>query len=184
MANTGTRARAAMPKMAPQLVTLAVLDSGEFLEGVRALGHDARAYANRVRHLGHIDVAAAVDPDAVRRPEIGRDSCIGTTPAQQHVAVDVVNAQPRRLFLLDRSTAERRPACTRHQLADVHALVFVDEDVLRPLHVVPLGLVRAVGTKDLDPIVFAIAYEDAAVGMHPQAVRHTELARARPWLAE
>src|ERR1051326_2784269 len=49
---------------------LAGLDARELLERVGALGHDAWPHADGVRHLGHIDVAAIVDPDAMRRNEV------------------------------------------------------------------------------------------------------------------
>ncbi len=62
-------------------------------------------------------------------------------------------------------------------------LVLVDEDVLRPLHVVPLGQVLAVGIEDLDAVVFTIAHEHTAICMDPGAVRDTELARSRARLA-
>src|SRR5206468_8619586 len=68
-------------------------------------------------------------------------------------------------------------------LANIDPLVLVDEYVLRPLHVVPLGQVLAFGVENLDAVIFTIAHEDATVGMYPGAVRDAELTRTRARLA-
>src|SRR5579859_3358745 len=128
------------------------LDPGELLEGVGALWDDAWLDADRVGYLGHVDVAAIVYPDAVGCDEVAWLGGVCAAPAQQHVALDVEDAEAGRLLDFDRAAAEGLQACSPDELADVDVFVFVDEDVLRALYVEPLGQVRALGAEDLDAV--------------------------------
>src|SRR6202011_3448200 len=107
---------------------------------------------------------------------------VSATPAQQHVAVDVEDAQASRLFCVNRATSERLCAGSPDQLADIDPLVLVDEDVLRPLNVVPFSQVLALRAEDLNAIVFTVAHEHPPIGVHPGAVRDAKLSRPRAGL--
>ena len=76
---------------------------------------------------------------------------------------------------------KRDVALAVDELADVDEVV-LDEDVLRPLHVGPLGEVLAGRAEDLDAVVLAIRDEDPPVGVDPGAVREVELAGTVPGL--
>src|SRR5712691_2037761 len=119
----------------------------------------------------------------MRRNKVTGLRRVRSAPAQQHVAVDVVDAQSRRLFRSDRPTAERIHARAPDELADVDPIVVVDEDVLRSLNVEPVAEEGAIRAEDLDTVIFAVADEDSPVGVHPGAVRHTKLAVLRSRLA-
>src|SRR5205807_5704199 len=114
-----------------------VLEAGEFLEGVGAFGDEALAGADGVGDLGHVDVAAVVDPQAVGGDKVAWLGRVGAAPAQQDIALDVQDAQTRWLFRFDRPAAERLHACAPDDLANVDTLIRVDEDGLGRLHVDP-----------------------------------------------
>src|SRR2546425_3918820 len=149
----------------------------ELLERVAALGDVAAASRERPRHLAHIHVTPRIDPDAVRCGKAtGRDG-VRPAPAGEHMAVPIVDADAARPDLAGRSVAARGLTLLPPELRDVGASLAVEHQVRRASRVGPLGEVLAVGTEDLDAIVFAVADEDAPVGGDGDAVRQEELTR-------
>src|SRR5262249_43493155 len=95
-------------------------DPGELLERVTGGRHHPGAAAAGHRHLGHVDVAARIDPDAVRREEVaGRGRVVAAAPAGVELAGPVEDADAAaRVAGLRRAGAGPAPRAEA-QLGDV-----------------------------------------------------------------
>src|SRR5215813_8856352 len=60
---------------------------------------------------------------------------------------------------------------------DIHDPVRIDIDVAGAGEARPLGQELPIWGKDLDTVVLPVRHKHAAIGMHPDPVRHMELAR-------
>src|SRR4029453_13371918 len=148
------------------------------LERVTSGGCQAAAHRERPRHLAHVDVAARVDGEAMRRSEAAGGAGVGRAPAREHSSVLVEHADAAVAWLGEGPVPLRRLSAGPPELRDVRAALRVEHEVGRTLGVGPLREVLAVRTEDLDAIILAIAHEDPAVGRGGDAVGQVELARA------
>src|SRR5205085_1275942 len=125
-------------------------------------------------NFADIDVAVAVDAEAVRRGELaGRQPGFFVDPADHlTLARDDAEARPEiREILVDR--------LVRPQFADVADAVRAafHVEAARSVQIVPLGLVFAVAVEDLHAMVLTVGDVDPAVGVADDVVRDVELAR-------
>src|SRR5262245_59666792 len=125
-----------------------------------------------VRDLSHVDVAARVDGEAMRRDELpGLEPGRPVAEARQQLALGAVNAHPwSDVGHLD---VHRYPAA---DLADVESPVArVTIEARGPVHVDPLRLEPAVAVEDLHAVVLAVGHVDPALGVAGDVVRDVEL---------
>ena len=96
------------------------------------------AAQRRLGHFGDVDVTVLPDPEAVRRREAVRGAGVGAAPGRQDVAVDVADrsAWTARSLRPDPAGQVGLALLPGH-LADVDAVVLVDEEVAGPGHVAP-----------------------------------------------
>src|SRR5438552_11739243 len=160
--------------------------SGELLERVTGRRDQTLARADRPGDLGNVEVAVRVERQTVRCAEVPGATRIGgapgfvdrtiiAEPCQDRAAV-VEDRDAARTVARDRSGAERPETFAPRQLGDDGDAARIEYELRRPLHLGPLSEELTVGTEDLDPIVLAIAHEDAAIRVDRDAVRDHELA--------
>src|SRR5207302_203206 len=115
--------------------------------------------------FAHVEVAAAVSPDSVRKAaELMRERTL-LSPLRQDLAVAVQNRDAVGDFGHENHFVAIEPEFVRSQKAG------------------PLCEIAPVAVKDLNAIVFAVANIDAIVRIHPHAVNQIELPRSRPRFA-
>src|SRR6266850_132628 len=133
-----------------------------------------------VRHLPHVDVAARVHGQAVRRDELaGLEPGRPIAEPRQQVALGAVDAHARadvRHVDVDSHAAA--------DLADVEARgAAVEEEAGGPVHVDPLRLELPPAVEDLDAMVLAVGHVHPALGVTRDVVRDVELPRVGAGLA-
>src|SRR5258705_1374586 len=107
----------------------------------------------------------------------------GRAPARQDFAFLVEDAHARVARYLDRTEALRDVALVPRELGHVGAAHRIESEVRRPLRVRPFAQVLAVRAEDLDAIALTVTHKDAAFGIHRDAMRKIELARASTGLS-
>src|SRR5262245_61876532 len=170
----------ALPTPLPAPVTRAILAmasdlQAELLEGVAVGGGETAADREGPRHLAHVDVAARVDGDAVRRREASRRGRLQGAPARQQATLRGVQVHAPVARLADGSVPMRFLPVMPPELGHVGAALGIEHDVGRPLRVGPLVEVLAVGAEDLDPIVLAVTDEHPSIRGHRDPVGKQEL---------
>src|SRR5262249_21946534 len=155
-------------------------DPGELLERVTGGRHHPGAAAAGHRHLGHVDVAARIDPDAVRREEVaGGGRVVAAAPAGVELAGPVEDTDAAaRVAGLRRARAGPAPRAET-QLGDVEPPARpVDEHLTGTGDIGPLAAEDAVRREELQAAVLAVGDAHGAVLVDGQAVRDVELTRA------
>src|SRR5205823_9094152 len=134
------------------------------------------------REFADIDIAAAVDGDAVRRGELaGRDTGMRLAePRHDLVRFCRVDADPRANIGPIAVDLALRPT-----LADVaeRARAACQAHAVRPVQVIPLRFPFAVAVKDLNAVVLAVGDVDPAIRVATDVMRDVELARIGAGLA-
>src|SRR5262245_55196781 len=72
---------------------------------------------------------------------------------------------------------ERQEGDQTVQFRNIYDLVRIDIDVAGAREASPLGQELALRGKDLDTVILSVRHQHPAIGMHPDPVRHMELAR-------
>ena len=107
--------------------------------------------------LVHVEVAVGVHPHGVG--PVAPAGVQGALTGADDVAVDAEDAHES------------------IKLRDVENVVLVDVDVAGPRQTGPFVQIFSVRVEDLDPVILPVGDEHPAIGVHPNAVGHVELAR-------
>src|SRR5687767_3477583 len=86
--------------------------------------------------------------------------------------------------LRQRQHAQIRPPVARFRVGHIERVVPIDEEPARPAELKPAVDELAVGVEDLHPVVLPVGDEQAAARVEGQRMRHVQLPRAHPFLAE
>jgi hypothetical protein len=104
-----------------------------------------------------IDVAVRVHPDGMATIDLASSG--RTHPSGYDLPID------------------RKEGDETVQFGNIHDLVRIDIDVAWAGETSPLAQKIALRGKDLDTVVLPVCHKYAAIGMHPDPVRHMKLAR-------
>src|SRR6266571_2550442 len=119
--------------------------------------NQTRVAAARPYDFGHIDIAARIDPDAMRREEIARCARIlAATPACAKFPLTVEDAHPSARRIGAGSAGSGPHSGTETQFGDQHVVIPIDKNLTRPSHVGPFGKELAFGCEKLDATVLPV----------------------------
>ncbi len=118
----------------------------------------------------------------MRRHEADPDRGI-VAPAHLDIALEIQDGDARGSILTPRRRHERKQRGPLTELGHVDVARVVDAHVIGAGQIVPFVEILAVQVEDLDPIVLAIAHQDALVSQHQHGVGNVEMARLAAGLA-
>lgn len=145
--------------------------------------HQPAIPSRRQHHFRDVNVAAAIDPDAMRGEEVARRAGIpAASPARSEFPAWAENAHAPARSVGVGSGRPRPHSRAETQFRHVDIAPAVDENLTRPGDVGPLGQVVAVRREKLDSAILTIRDVDYPPSIHGDAMRHMKFAGTAAWL--